>query len=115
MKTLIEKWSSYETPEKVAECVDMFLKASPSDKCIMINEAFGIFDGSVKGNVYTYYFYSVDGYMGSLMNVSGKTRYNLWRKVLQCFRVDYNFITEEIKVRHTRFNKRCTENMNRII
>lgn len=96
--------------EDVENHILSFCQAKTEDKQCMISESFGIFDGRIKGNIYTYYFYNCDTlnykYWGT----------KKWYKGADIFKVDYNFVTDDLTVtKCKRFNKRATENRCRML
>lgn len=95
--------------------IETLTNGSNEDKACCINGLFGIFDGTVKGNIYTYYFWSSDVSIGGIYNYSGKRREREWRKLAKCYRVDFNIRTDEAKITQTRWNKRCVENAERML
>ena len=110
MKALIRKWQTYLPKEEVEEHLIAFCQSSEEDKECMISEAFGIFDGSLKGNIYTYFFYDCETlnyrYLGT----------DNWYKGADIYRVDYNFMTDEAVVtKLNRFNRKATENNCRML
>lgn len=110
MKNLISRWKQYLSKEDLEERILNFCMASPVDKECMISEAYGIFDGSLSGNVYTYYFYDCD-----TLNYKYHGTKN-WHKGADCYRVDYNFSTDELMVtKCKRWNSRATENRCRML
>ena len=125
---IIEKvYSTWKTDQKrwskegmeMAKLREAELKSlqygSDEDKMCSISGLFGIFEASVKNNIYTYYYWSSDESIGGIYNYSGKRREREWRKLAKCYRVDYDIRTGEAKVTHTKWNKRCVENAGRMI
>ena len=95
MKTLINSWSRYMSKDEVEEHMIAFCQASQEDKECMIAETYGIFDGKLNGDVFTYFYHIcrydsiVDGkYFGT----------DNWWKDCEFRRVDYNFMTDEAVV-----------------
>ena len=121
MRVLMDKvysiWSgnSDEMEGIRAAEIETLTHGSEKEKACCIDGLFGIFDGTVKGNIYTYYFWSSDVSIGGIYNYSGKRREKEWRKLARCYRVDFNIRTDEAKVTPTRWNKRCVENAGRMI
>lgn len=105
--------SKYLDNESKAKHISAFINANDIDKEVLISEMFGIFDGSLRNNTYTYYFWSSDVSIGGIYNYSGKRREREWRKLAKCYRVDWNLKTDDITVKQTRWNKRCVENADR--
>lgn len=121
MKELLRQCSyintehDYKLSEKIADEFWYFITASTEDKKCYISSLYGIFDATMKGNIYTYYFWSSDVSVAGVFNYSGKRREREWRKLAKCYRVDYNIKTDEAKVKQTRWNKRCIENAGRTL
>ena len=90
MRRLINTWSGYLSKEEVEEHMIHFCQASQEDKECMIAETFGIFDGKLSGNVFTYYYYCYD-----TVKHYGTSD---WWKGTDFRRVDYNFMTDEAVV-----------------
>ena len=92
MKALIDAWSRFLSKDEVEEHMIAFCQASQEDKECMIAETFGIFEGVLKGEVFTYYFY--------LPETVSWNRYGTenWWKGTEFNRVDYNFMTNNIVV-----------------
>lgn len=95
--------------------IETLTHGSDKEKACCIDSLFGIFEGTVKNNIYTYYFWSSDVSIGGIYNYSGKRREREWRKLAQCYKVDFNIRTDEVKITPTRWNKRCVENAERMI
>lgn len=95
--------------------IETLTHGSDKDKACCIDGLFGIFEGTCKGNIYTYYFWSSDVSIGVIYNYSGKRREREWRKLAKCYKVDFNIRTDEARVTQTRWNKRCVENADRYI
>ena len=116
---ILEKIYGTWITDRYAECrrkeLDTIEHGSASDKASCINSLFGIFNGSVKGNIYTYYYWSSDASIGSIYNYSGKTRERKWRTAIHCNRVDFNYRTGKVLITRTRWNSRCSENAGRIL
>ena len=87
MKSLINAWSQYLSKEEVEEHLIAFCQASQEDKKCIIAETFGIFDGKLDGNIFTYYFFD-----GDTVTYWGTDK---WWKGTEFYRVDYNFMTNE--------------------
>ena len=110
MKTLVSKWQRYLSKEEVEEHIIAFCQADQNDKECMISEAYGIFDGTLKGDIYTYYFYNCDTLNHRYYGTSN------WHKGADCYRVDYNIKTDEAVVtKCKRWNSRATENRCRML
>lgn len=112
MKALIDTWSRYLARDEVEQRVINFCQASPSDKECIIAETFGIFDGQLNGDVFTYYFFDGDTvyYWGT----------DKWWKGTKFFRVDYNFMADKaivtpIKKRTKQIVEMATENNYRTL
>jgi hypothetical protein len=90
MRKLINSWSRYLSKEEVEEHLIAFCQASQEDKECMIAETFGIFDGKLNGDVFTYYYFCGDTvrYWGT----------DNWWKGTDFRRVDYNFMTDKAVV-----------------
>ena len=110
MQKLINQWQRYLSKSEVEERLIDFCQASPSDKECIISETFGIFDGSLNGDVYTYFFHNCD-----TLNYKYRGTKN-WYKGADIYRVDYNFMTDNATVtKLNRFTKRATENCCRML
>ena len=110
MKRLVDWWLTYMSKEDVEKHILSFRRAKANDKKCMISDSFGIFDGSIKGHVYTYYFHNCD-----TLNYKYRGT-KKWYKGADIFKVDYNFITDDLTVtKCKRFNKRATENRCRML
>ena len=90
MKTLIDSWSHYLSKEEVEEHMIAFCQASQEDKECMIADTFGIFDGKLNGDVFTYYYFC-----GVTVRYWGTDN---WWKGTDFRRVDYNFMTDKAVV-----------------
>jgi hypothetical protein len=112
-----KKWSKdWEEMRRLRESELKTLESgSDADKMACISGLYGIFDASVKGNIYTYYFWYSDESIGGIYNYYGKRREREWRKLAKCVRVDYNYRTGESVSKEVRWNKRCVENAGRMI
>lgn len=108
---LMRKWKHDGlSGEELEDHVMWFVKASDEDKCADISGTYGIFDATMKGDIYTYYFYDCD-----TLNYKYHGTKN-WYKGANIFRVDYNVKTgESVKTKCKRFNRRCTENRYRML
>lgn len=108
---LVEKWKrDGESGEELENHVLWFCKASDEDKCADISGTYGIFDATMKGDIYTYFFYDCD-----TLNYKYYGTKN-WYKGAKIYRIDYNVKTDEfIRTECKRFNRRCTENRCRIL
>lgn len=95
--------------------IDTLEMGTPEDKTCCINSLYGIFDGKVKGNIYTYYYWTSDVSIGSIFNYSGKTRERKWRELAHCCKVNYNYRTGNAEIKRVRWNKKCVENAGRIL
>lgn len=111
MHTLVEEWK-YQglSGEELENHVMWFCKASPEDKRCDIAGTYGIFDSTIKGDIFTYYFYDCDTvdyrYYGT----------KNWHKGVDVYKVDYDIVKDNAVVtKCKRFNKRCTENRMRMI
>lgn len=112
MKTIIEYLNLIGMDSD--KWVSKFQKVDIEDKRGMIADLYGIFDSSIKGNIFTYYYWYSDVDISYIYNYTGERRKKMWRSVSSCRRVDYNFVTDELKVtKLSRFNKRATENEGR--
>ena len=92
MKSLIHEWQRYLNKDAVEEHMIRFCQATPQDKECMIEETFGIFDGKLQGDVFTYYYYCCDTV--SQRNYGTEN----WWKGTDFRRVDYNIMTDEATV-----------------
>lgn len=111
MKDLIDAWSRYLSKEEVEEHMIHFCQASQKDKECIIAETFGIFDGKLNGNVFTYFFYIPHYEFKHFGNRD-------WWKDCDFRKVDYNFMTNEvvvtsIKKRTKQIVEMATENYGR--
>lgn len=112
MKTIIEYLNLIGSDSD--KWVKNFQEADIEDKRCMIADLYGIFDSSIKGNIFTYYYWYSDVDISYIYNYTGERRKKMWRSVASCRRVDYNFVTDELKVtKLSRFNSRATENEGR--
>lgn len=112
MKSLIHAWQQYLEKDEVEEHMIHFCQAPEEDKECMIAELFGIFDGKLKGDVFTYYYYSSNYFSDSHFGTDN------WWKDCEFFKVDYNFMTDEatvtpIKKRTKQIVEMATENCYR--
>lgn len=112
MKTLINSWSRYLTKDEVEEHMIAFCQASQEDKECMIAETYGIFDGKLVGDVFTYYYYCED----TVRNWGSEN----WWKGTDFRRVDYNFMTDKavvtpIKKRTKQIVEMASENSYRTL
>ena len=112
MKSLISAWSRYLSKDEVEQRVIDFCQASQQDKECMIAETFGIFDGKLDGDIFTYYFFD-----GDTVHYWGTDK---WWKGTKFFRVDYNILTSEstvipIKKRTKQIVEMATENNYRTL
>ena len=99
MKKLIDEWSRYWSKDEVEQHLINFCQASKEDKKCIIADTFGIFDGKLKGDIFTYYFFN-----GYSVRYWGTSK---WWKGTEFNRVDYNFMTDEVKV--SRVKKRTKQ------
>lgn len=108
---LVTYWKSLGVHNSIITARLSELKSMPKeDICAVISDVYGIFDATMKGNVYTYYFYNCD-----TLNYKLRGKKN-WYKGADIFKVTYNVKTEELKiVKCKRFNARCTENRCRML
>ena len=110
MKSLVSSWQRYLSKEDVEEHILRFCQGSISDKECMISETYGIFDGKLKGNIYTYYIYDCDSINLFYYGTSN------WHKGAACYRVDYNIMTDKkVVTKCKRWNSRATENRCRML
>ena len=110
MKTLINSWSRYLSKDEVEEHMIAFCQASQEDKECIISETFGIFEGKLVGDIYTYYFYDCDTLNHKYYGTKN------WYKGADVYKVDYNIKTDKAVVtKCKRFNSRCTENRCRML
>lgn len=112
MKALINAWNRYLSKDEVEEHMIAFCQASQEDKECMIAETFGIFEGKLEGDVFTYYFYCPETV--SYRNYGTDN----WWKGAEFYRVDYNIMTSEatvtpIKKRTKQIVEMATENSYR--
>ena len=115
MKTLIDSWSRYLSKEEVDEHMIAFCQASQEDKECMIAEIYGIFEGKLVDDVFTYYFHIPRS--DSIMDCKHFGTENWW-KDCEFRRVDYNFMTDkavvtEVKKRTKQIVEMATENYGR--
>lgn len=108
---LVRKWKrDGESGEELENHVLWFCKAYDEDKCADISGTYGIFDATMKGDIYTYYFYNCD-----TLNWKYHGTKN-WYKGAEIYKVDYNVKTDECNMTLCkRFNRRCTENRCRML
>lgn len=90
MRRLINAWSNYLSKEEVEERMIHFCQASQEDKECIIAGTYGIFDGKLNGDIFTYYFFC-----GDTVKFWGTPN---WWKGTEFRRVDYNFMTDETVV-----------------
>ena len=114
MKRLLDHWGFYLSKDEVEEHLIAFCQASQEDKECMISETYGIFEGKLSGDVYTYYYHCGDSIP---YNQYGKKD---WWKGVDFRRVDYNFMTDEItitpiKKRTKQIVEMATENSCRML
>ena len=61
---LMRKWKHDGlSGEELEDHVMWFVKASDEDKCADISGTYGIFDATMKGDIYTYYFYDCHAFL----------------------------------------------------
>ena len=110
MNKLISYWKTYLSEAKIEEKLNYFSNSDSEEKSCIISDTFGIFNGSVKGNIYTYYFYNCD-----TLNHYLRGRKN-WYKGAKCFKVEYNFKTDNLKVIPLKkWNHKADENRMRML
>ena len=109
--TLVAEWKYQgESGERLEDHVIWFCKASSEDKRCDIASTYGIFDSTMKDDVFTYYFFDCDTVNHRYYGTKN------WHKGVDVYRVDYNWLTDKAVVtKLKRFNKRCTENRMRMI
>ena len=95
MKALIDAWGRYLSKDEVEEHMIAFCQASQEDKECMISETFGMFDGKLVGDVFTYYFHVPRS--DSIVDCKHFGT-DSWWKDCEFRRVDYNFMTNNIVV-----------------
>ena len=105
-------WGTDWKERDVREAEIKTLQSSDSNEiCGCISGLYGIFDATMKGDTYTYYFWDSDVTLDAVYNKHGAARYREFKKTVNCYRVDYNIRTGERKcVQTSRYNKRCLEN-----
>ena len=113
MKTLIGSWSRYLSKDEVERHMIAFYQASQEDKECMIAETYGIFDGKLVGDVFTYYYF-IANYETKHFGTDN------WWKDCEFRKVDYNFMTDEavvtpIKKRTKQIVEMATENSYRTL
>lgn len=85
------QWQHDYGKEKAAEIAEAFRKASSSDKADMIAGTYGIFDGRLEGDVYTYWYHVTNS---TIVNRRAFSAPVVRRR---CYRIRYNIRTDEIK------------------
>lgn len=117
MKSLISMWQTYLSKEDVEEHVLRFCQANQEDKECIIAETFGIFDGKLNGNIFTYYYHI------PRFDYCYESRHfgtDNWWKDCDFRKVDYNILTDEtvitpIKKRTKQIVEMATENSYRTL
>jgi len=115
MKSLIRMWQHYLDKDEVERHMIAFCQASQEDKECMILETFGMFDGKLDGEIFTYY-YHVPRHESIVECKHFRT--DNWWKDCDFKRVDYNITTDEaiitpIKKRTKQIVEMATENCYR--
>ena len=95
MLRLMEYWENKFSSSIADMKVVQFKCSGDEGKERLINDSFGISEGKVKGNIFTYYY-----------KISSDKKDG-------CYKVTYNFKTDELKTVKINWNKKAENNLGR--